>query len=127
MLKKTDGCKMELPGERELKWTHSFFIYDLKVYQENHKKLEIVNEMTVEASKDTGACYGVQKCAEIIFKKGKMMKGEGLVVFDPEQNEMYKFLGCEKGAKIDVQRVRERVKREIGKKKFRTISWGKPK
>ena len=65
---------------------------------------------------DTGACYGMKKCAEAIFKDGKMVKGEGLAIFEermkaPEQNEVYKFLGCEQGDKIDVKRVMHRVKR----------------
>ena len=83
--------------------------------------------MIVGASKDTEACYGVNKCAEIDFKNGKMMKGEGLVVLeermkelDPEQNEMYKFFGYEQGVKIDVKRFMERVKNEIGKRLYRT-------
>ena len=94
MLEETDGYKMGQPGERDLTRTHSFFIDDLKVYQENQQKLEIVNEMIVKASMDTGACYGVKKCAEVIFKNGKMVKEEGLAVLeermkalDPEQNE----------------------------------------
>ena len=69
---------------------------------------------------DTGAYYGVKKCAEIVFRKGKMIKGEGLAVLeekmdalDPNKNEIYKFLGCEQAAKIDVKRVMERVKKEI--------------
>ncbi|CAB4015300.1 Hypothetical predicted protein [Paramuricea clavata] len=54
-----------------------------------------------------------------------MMKGEGLAIFyfeermkalDPEQNEVYKFLGCEQGDKIDVKRVMQRVKKEIAKR-----------
>ena len=44
MLEKIDGYKMGQPGERDLTRTHSFFIGDLKVYQENQQKLEIVNE-----------------------------------------------------------------------------------
>ena len=32
---------------------------------------------------------------------------------DPNQNEVYKFLGCEQGEKIDVKKVLERVKQEI--------------
>ena len=123
MLDETDGYKMGQPGERKLTRTHSFFIDDLKVYQENHQKLEIVNEMIVKASMDTGACYGVKKCAEVIFKNGKMVKGEGLAVLeermkalDPEQNEVYKFLGCEQGNNIDVKRVMQRVKKEISKR-----------
>ena len=109
MLEETDRYRMGQPGERDLKRTHSFFIDDLKVYQENHQKLEIANEMIVKASMDTGACYGVKKCAEIVVKDGKMVKGDGLTVLekrmkalDPDENEVYKFLGCKQGEKIDV-------------------------
>ena len=72
---------------------------------------------------DTGACYGVKKCAEVIFKDGKMVKGEGLnilqermSVLDPEKKEVYKFLGCEQRDKIDVKMVKKRVKEEIRKR-----------
>ena len=72
---------------------------------------------------NTGACYGVKKCAEIIFRKGKMIKGEGLAVLgekmdalDSNKNEIYKFLGYEQADKIDVKRVMERVKKEIRKR-----------
>ena len=72
---------------------------------------------------DTGTCYGVKKCAEIVFKKGKMIKGEGLTVLeekmealDPNKNVIYMFLGCEQANKTDVKRVMERVKKEIRKR-----------
>ena len=62
--------------------------------------LQIVNETIVQASNDTGACYEVSKCAEIIFERGQMVKGEGLEVLhermktiDPDENGTYKFLG----------------------------------
>ena len=45
LLEQTDGYKMGKPGERNHKRTHYLFIDDLKVYQENHKKLEIANEL----------------------------------------------------------------------------------
>ena len=77
----------------------------------------------VKVSMDTGACYGVKKCAEIVFRKGKMTKGEGLAVLEekidalnPNKNEIYKFLGCEQADKIQVKRVMERVKEEITKR-----------
>ena len=99
---------MGLPGQREIKRTHSLFVDDLKVYSENHQSLAAVNETIVKASFDTGACYGVKKCAEIVFNKGKMAKGEGLQilrermkVLDPENCETYKFLGCEQSEGID--------------------------
>ena len=129
LLEETDGYIMGQEGERGVKRTHSLFVDDLKVYQENHQKLEIVNEIIVKASMDTGACYGVKKCAEIVFKKGRMVKGEGLTVLeekmkalDPSQNEIYKFLGCEQADKIDVKRVMERVKTEIRKRLDHLVS-----
>ena len=123
LLEETEGYKMGPPGNREVIRTHSLFIDDLKVYQENHAKLDVANETIVQASLDTGACYGVKKCAEIVFTRGKMKKGEGLNVIeekmkalDPEQREIYKFLGCEQAEKIDMERVMARVKAETEKR-----------
>ena len=52
--------------------------------------------MIVQASYDTGACYGVAKCAGVLFERGKMVKGEGLQVLnerkktvDPGEIEIY--------------------------------------
>ena len=50
-----------------------------------------MNEMIVKASMDTGACYGLKKQSEVVFRKGKMIKGEGLAL-DPNKNEIHKFL-----------------------------------
>jgi len=82
-----------------------------------------VNETIVKASLDTGACYGVKKCAEIVFVRGKMVKAEGLDVLgekmkalDPDQNENYKFLGCEQAEQINTQAVYNRVRDEMGKR-----------
>ena len=93
------------------------------MYQENHQKLEIANETIVKASMDTEVCYEVKKCTEIVFRKGKMVKGEGLPVLEekmkalnPEKNDVYKFLGCEESDDIDVKKVLERVKKEIKKR-----------
>ena len=54
----------------------------LQGYQDNHETLEDVNEIIVQARHDTGACYGVEKCAEIVFERGKMVRGEGLQVLE---------------------------------------------
>ena len=93
------------------------------MYQENHQKLEIANETIVKASMDTEVCYEVKKCTEIVFRKGKMVKGEGLPVLEekmkalnPEKNDVCKFLGCEESDDIDVKKVLEKVKKEIKKR-----------
>ena len=118
LLDVTEGYKLGQPGRRCIKRTHSLFIGDLTVYQENHQKLEIPNETIVKVSMDTGACYGVKKCAEIVFRKERMVKGKGspileekMKALDPEKNEVYKFLGCEQSDNIDTKKVLERVKK----------------
>ena len=77
---------MGKPGERRLKRTHSLFIDDLKVYQENQKGLEVVNEIIVQASHDTGACYGVSiyKLCGIVFEREKMIKVKGCQFYKRE-------------------------------------------
>ena len=58
-----------------------------------------------------------------MFEHGKMMKGEGLQVLqermkilDPDQEEMYKFLGVEQVDGIKTKQVYERVKEEMTKR-----------
>ena len=91
---------MGQPGKRDTKLTHSLFEDDLKVYHESHKTFKDVNETIVQASNDTGACYKVAKCAANVFERRKMVKAESLHVLnermktmDPDENEIYKFLG----------------------------------
>ena len=110
---------MGLPGGRDVSRMHSLFVDDLKVYQESHEILEEVNEAIVQASHDTGACFGISKCAE----RGKMIKGEGLEVLeerikmmDQDENEIYKFLGIEQANGIKMKRVFEGVKEEVKKR-----------
>ena len=73
--------------------------------------------MIVKASMDTGACHGVKKCAELVFRRGKMIKGgltvleEKMEALDPEKNKIYKFLGCKQADETDAKRAMERVKR----------------
>ena len=108
------------PGCRDINRTHSLFVDDLKQYQESHETLKDVNEIIVQTSHDTGAYFGVAKCAEIIFERGKMVRDEGLQVLeermdsmDPDKNEIYKFLGIEQADGIKTKRMYEWVKHEV--------------
>ena len=64
------------PGSRDFGGTVSSFVDDLKVYQDNQEIVRDVNEAIVQGSHNTKACYGVSKCAEIMFERGKMVRGE---------------------------------------------------
>jgi hypothetical protein len=109
-------------GNRVVKRTHNLFVDDLKVYQESHNTLKVVNEIIVQASHDTGACYVVSKCVEIIFQNGKMVRREGLQVLEermetmnPDESEIYKSPGIEQADGIKTKAVYERVKEEVTK------------
>ena len=82
--------------------------------------LKEINDVTVQASFDTGACYGVSKCAGIGFKLGKMVQGEGLQVlqermevFDPNRDEVYRFLGVEQSNGIKANNIYRSVKDKV--------------
>ena len=47
-----------------------------------------MNEIIVQASHETRVCYGVAKCAEIVFECRKMVKGEGLLVLEERKQEL---------------------------------------
>ena len=71
----------------------------------------------------TGAFHGVAKFAEIIFETGKMVKGEGLQglnermkTMDPDENEIYKFLGVEQVGSIKMKDENNRVKEKISRR-----------
>ena len=123
LLSHSHGYKMREPGNCIMKRTRGLFVDDLKVYQESPNVLKNVNEIILQASHDTGACYGVSKCAEITSEHGKMVTGEGLQVLeeriktmDPDENEICKFLGIEQASGIRAKTVFERVKEEVLKR-----------
>ena len=77
----------------------------------------------VQAIHDTGACYGISKCVEIVFKRGKMARGEELEILeerikaiDPDENEVYKFLGIEQADGIKTKKDFELVQGEVNKR-----------
>ena len=123
LLQHSREYRMGPTGSRDVTRTHSLFVDDFKVYEESHDILRDVNEVVVQTNQDTGACYGVSKCAEIVFECDKMVRGEGLQVLkermktmDPDENEIYKFLAIEQVDGIKIKKVFERVKGEVNKR-----------
>ena len=123
VLQQSKWYRMGPSGNRDVSRTHSLFVDDLKVYQESHEILRDVNEIIVQASHDTGACYGVSKCSEIVFERGKMVREEGLEVLeermrtiDLDKNEIYKFVGIEQVDGSKTKKIFERVKGEMNER-----------
>jgi hypothetical protein len=62
--------------------------------------------------------FGLDKCAKIVFKKGKLAHPQNLVVGinrgiqELEQGKTYKYLGIEESDGIQHQQMKERLKKE---------------
>ena len=111
------GIQWNKETKKELKEHTAYLLKTLsKNLSKSHRKREVLNEMIVKASMDTGAFYRVKKCPEIGFRKGLTVLKEKMDGLEPNKNEIYKFLGCDRADKIDVKRVMERVKKEIRKR-----------
>ena len=92
------------PGNnRSSKVTYFYIIDNLKVVEANEKDLQETNSIATEISQNTGVIFGVSTCAEVVYKRGKMIKGDGWIdnskaeCLDPESTEYYKFLSIEEG------------------------------
>ena len=123
VLQQSKWYRMGPPGNRDVSRTHSLFVDDLKVYQGSHEILRDINEIIVQASHDTGACYGVSKCAEIVVERGKMVREERLEVLEErmktiglDKNEIYKFVGIEQVDGIKTKKIFERVKGKMNER-----------
>ena len=76
-----------------------------------------------------------KKCVEIVFKYGKIIKGQGLQIllermkaWGRNENEKYKFLGAKKAERIDMEMVMERPQSNIAESKRicgRRVIWQK--
>jgi len=66
--------------------------------------------------------FGLEKCAKITFKRGKLTHLQNLVIDinreiqELEQGKTYKYLGIEESEGIQHQQMRERLKKEYGRR-----------
>jgi hypothetical protein len=104
MLERMPGYMMGAPKNRNTKVNRFYFIDDLKVVQGSEADLKRANSIIGKVSEDMGMRFGISKCAEIVYERGKMVKGEGLDLkegtvkaLNPENQEFYTFLGIEEG------------------------------
>ncbi|CAK9252792.1 unnamed protein product [Sphagnum jensenii] len=82
------GYVMGAPKNRNTKVNRFYFIDDLKVVQGSEADLKRANSIIGKVSEDMGMRFGISKCAEIVYERGKMVKGEGLDL--KEEDKMLK-------------------------------------
>ena len=74
-----------------------------------------MNEIIVQVSHDTGACYGISKSVEIVLEPGKIVREERLAFLDKRMEIMDpdEFLGVEQTDGIKTKVVFKRVKSKV--------------
>ena len=75
---------------------------DLKLYASNAKSLESLIQTVHVFSNDIGMEFGVEKCAVLTMKKGKMANSDGIALPNKtmkglEEGDSYKYLGSNAG------------------------------
>ena len=91
---------------------------DLKLYASNEKALESLIQTLCVFSKDIGMEFGVEKCAVLTMKNGKMANSDGIALLNKttmkglKQGDSYKYLGVIQADGMKCHEMKEKVKTE---------------
>ncbi|XP_044766219.1 uncharacterized protein LOC123322341 [Coccinella septempunctata] len=101
------------------KLTHLFYMDDLKLYARGRTQLEGELELVRSFSEDIGMTLGLEKCATITVKRGKMVEEENMRLRDGREinnlstEETYKYLGIQQSFEIRQTENKEQAKTEL--------------
>lgn len=97
---------------------HLLFMDDLKLYAKSERALESLVESVRIFSKDIGMEFGIDKCAVLTMKRGKLVESHGVVLPNGEvmkglsEDESYKYLGILEADSVKSLEMKEKVKKE---------------
>jgi hypothetical protein len=100
------------------KISHLLYMDDLKLIAKSDEELKKQIQTVKTFSDDIHMDFGLEKCAKITFKKGKLIHLQNLVIDinreiqELEQGKTYKYLGIEESEGIQHQQMKERLKQE---------------
>ena len=90
---------------RNEKITHSLYVDDLKTYATSRNKAEVTSTTIKSMFIDIGFEGGLQKCAAVEVKRGKLTEGRNLTASKEKniqimsKDDHYKFLGTVENSK----------------------------
>ena len=108
------------------KINHLLYMDDLKLYAKNEKELDSLVQTVRVFSNDIGMQFGLDKCAVLIMKRGKIVKSEGIELPNDEkirslkQDESYKYLGILQSNEVQRKDMKDKVGKEY-KRRVRKI------
>ena len=97
---------------------HLLYMDDLKLIAKSEEELRKQIQTVKTFSDAIHMDFGLEKCAKITFKKGKLIHLQNLVIDinreiqELEQGKTYKYLGIEESEGIQHQQMKERLKQE---------------
>ena len=100
------------------KITLLLFIDDLKLYAKNEKGLDSLVQTVRIFSDDIGMEFGIDTCATLVLKRGKLTKFDGISLPDGTvmkvliEETVYKYLGVIQADQIRYTEMKEKVKTE---------------
>ena len=100
------------------KISHLPYMDDLKLIAKSEEELRKQIQTVKTFSDDIRMDFGLEKCAKITYKKGKLILSQNLVIDinreiqELEQGKKYKYLGIEESEGIQHQQMKEGLKQE---------------
>jgi hypothetical protein len=100
------------------KVSHLLYTDDLKLIAKSEEELRKQIQTVKTFSDDIYMDFGLEKCAKITFKKGKLIHSQNLMIDinreiqELEQGKTYKYLGIEENEGTQHQQMKERLKQE---------------
>ena len=105
-------------GKNRGKINHLLYMDDLKLYGKSLEELDSLVQTVRIYSKDIGMEFGIEKCAMIEMKRGKMIYSEGIQlpsgekIKSLEEDEGYKYLGVLESDKVKSLEMKSILKAE---------------
>ena len=121
-LRATEGYTFS--HDKTSKITHTLFVDDLKSYHKNAVKAATIASNLESMFEDIGLLWGINKCAAVQVKRGKIVPNEGLPLHSGNQipvlgdGDYYKFLGKYENA----TQLEKEVQRDARKGYIRRLS-----
>ena len=97
---------------------HLMFMDDIKLYAKNESELDALVQSVRVVSNDICMEFGVQKCAMLVIKQGKVIESNGIDLPNNEtiksihEENGYKYLGVMEADQVLGGQMKERLRKE---------------
>ena len=111
-------CEAGYYYRNNIKINHLLFMDDLKLYAKSSNQLDSLIQTVRIFSNDIGMKFGIEKCAVLILKRGKVTQSEGITLPDDtkirslKEGEGYKYLGVLEADTMLHRQMKEKIKKE---------------